>query len=88
MDSTCGAMYTSQSPFAPRALYHLDVSRALEQQGRVADAYLRLQAIPEDFGFNVAYLTEVRRRRASLLDRLGRTSEANAIRRSVALAVQ
>lgn len=88
VDSTCGAMYTSQSPFAPRALYHLDVSRALEQQGRVADAYLRLQAIPEDFGFNVAYLTEVRRRRASLLDRLGRTSEANAIRRSVALAVQ
>ena len=88
MDSTAGAMYTSQSAFAPRALYHLDVSRALEQQGRTADAYLRLQAVPEDFGFNVAYLTEINRRRAHLLDRLGRGAEAAALRRTIAAVVK
>ncbi|CAN5267573.1 hypothetical protein BH09GEM1_BH09GEM1_26140 [soil metagenome] len=88
VDSICGARFTSQSPFAPRVLYHLDVSRAMEQQGRVADAFLRLQAVPEDFGFNVAYLTEIKRRRAALLDRLGRGAEAVALRRAVAVAVK
>jgi tetratricopeptide (TPR) repeat protein len=88
VDSLCGAIFTSQSAFAPRALYHFAVARALEDEGRVAEAHKRLQALPEDFGFNVAYASELHRRRAALLDKLGRQVEAVASRRAMAEGVK
>jgi len=88
LDSLCSAQYTSQTAFAPRVLYHLGVARALEADGRLADAEQRLHAVPEDFGFNVAYLAEVQRRRAGLLDRLKRPGEAEAARRAMRAILQ
>jgi DNA-binding SARP family transcriptional activator len=88
LDSLCSTHFTSQTAFAPRALYQLDVARALEADGRLADAEQRLHAVPEDFGFNVAYLAEVQRRRAALLDRLKRPAEAEVARRAMRSMLQ
>jgi hypothetical protein len=56
------------------------VSQALEADGRLADAEVRLHALPEDFGFNVAYLAEVQRRQVLLLDRLKKPADAQMAR--------
>ena len=83
VDSLAGADFTPQSVFMPRALYHFAVASALRDEGRFAEALARLQALPEDFGFNIAYTSELHRRRAALLDTLGRRTEALASRRAV-----
>ncbi|MEO7458158.1 MAG: BTAD domain-containing putative transcriptional regulator [Gemmatimonadaceae bacterium] len=83
LDTLYGSHYAIQTVVAPRARYHLALAKVLEDEGRVAEALARLQAVPENFGFNVAYLPEVQRRRAALLDKLGRRDEAAALRRAV-----
>ncbi|MDB4913820.1 MAG: transcriptional activator protein [Gemmatimonadetes bacterium] len=84
LDSIVGASYVSQNVYAPRALYHLAIARVLEAEGRFADAEARLHAVPEDFGFNLAFLGEVQRRRAALLERMGRPKDAVAARQAAA----
>ena len=71
-DSLNGVRFAGQSAFAPRARFHLAVARAMAAQGRVADAIARLHAIPEDFGFNIAYFGELARQRAALEARVRR----------------
>ena len=88
VDSLAGSQFTPQMVFTPRALYHFAVARALQDEGRFAEALARLQALPEDFGFNIAYTTELHRRRAVLLDTLGRHPEALASRRAIAEGVK
>ena len=88
VDSLFGARFNPQSVFAPRVLYHFAVARTLADAGRPAEALARLQALPEDFGFNIGYLAELQRRRALLLDKLGRTTEAAAARRALAEGVR
>ena len=80
IDSIVASHYLSQNVFAPRALYHLAVARVLEGEGKYAEAMARLRAVPEDFGFNVALLAELNRRRAALFDRLAQPREAAAAR--------
>ncbi|MES2178392.1 MAG: BTAD domain-containing putative transcriptional regulator [Gemmatimonadota bacterium] len=58
--------YISPTPFLPRALNHLVAARLLEGAGRPQDALAHLNAVPEDLGFNVAYMRELERRRAAL----------------------
>jgi DNA-binding SARP family transcriptional activator len=82
LDSTMAGSYLSQNIFAPRALYHLAVARTLETEGRYPDALARLQAVPEDFGFNLAYLAQVQRSRAALFDHMSQAKEAAAARRT------
>lgn len=83
VDSLCGARFTGQTAFAPRALYQLAVARVLDESGRPADALARLRAVPEDYGFDVAYMPEVQRRRAMLLEKLNRGKEASDVRRAM-----
>ena len=83
VDSLCGSRFTGQIAFAPRVLYQLAVSRVLDESGRTADALARLQAVPEDFGFDVAYVPEVQRRRALLLEKLNRGREASEVRKAM-----
>ncbi len=78
LDSLCASQYTAQSVFAPRALYHMEVARVLESEGRLAEAHARLLAVPEDFGFNLAYLPELRRRREALRARTSRVAAGAA----------
>lgn len=75
LDSLSASRYTAQSVFAPRVLYHMTVSQALEAEGQVAEAYARLAAVPEDFGFDVAYLRELQRRRDALRVRVDRAAQ-------------
>lgn len=82
IDSALGEKFAGQSAFAPRARFQLAVARALEEEGRFENAYARLQAIPEDFGFNVAYMTEVERRRAALRVKLGRRPASERVKSS------
>jgi serine/threonine-protein kinase len=76
LDSINGTRFSNRSPFAPRAALLLALARVLDAEGRTTEALARLASVPEDFGFNVGYLAEVHRYRATLLDRLGRPADA------------
>lgn len=54
------------SPLLPRGLSHLAASRMFEAEGRRQEALAALDGVPEDLGFNVAYMKEIERRRAAL----------------------
>lgn len=80
IDSLYGNSYATQIPLAPRAAFQLAHERVLSAAGRTSEAYARLLTVPEDFGFNVAYLAEVHRRRAVLLSAMGNANGAAAER--------
>lgn len=80
LDSLYGNTYAPQTPLLPRAMIQLAALPLLERAGRNADALARLETVPEDFGFNIAYLAEVHRRRAALFDATGQPDRAAAER--------
>jgi tetratricopeptide (TPR) repeat protein len=88
VDALYGNAYAMQTPLAPRAAFRLAHERALSRAGRTADAYARLSTVPEDLGFNVAYLAEVHRRRAALLALMGNASGSAAARDRAARIVE
>jgi len=76
IDSLNGNHPAVQTPLAPRAALQLGALALLEHAGRWREALARLATVPEDFGFNIAYLAEVHRRRAALLMTLGNPRRA------------
>jgi DNA-binding SARP family transcriptional activator/tetratricopeptide (TPR) repeat protein len=78
LDSSFGNKYAQQLLLAPRALLNLSIADLLAKRGQREAALKRLETVPEDFGFNVAYLAEIHRRKASLLRAMGRSADAVA----------